>query len=33
MHYGITSAHTEADIDEALGRLEPIFEALAEPAS
>ena len=32
MHYGITAAHTEQDIDEALGHLEPIFEALAEPA-
>ncbi|MFQ6331761.1 aspartate aminotransferase family protein [Nocardia sp. CWNU-33] len=28
MHYGITSAHTEADIDEALGLLEKVFAGL-----
>jgi glutamate-1-semialdehyde 2,1-aminomutase len=28
MHYGITSAHTEADIDEALGKLDAAFAGL-----
>lgn len=29
MNYGITSAHTEADIDDALERLAPVFDDLA----
>jgi glutamate-1-semialdehyde 2,1-aminomutase len=29
MHYGITSAHTNADIDEALDRLDGVFASLA----
>ena len=32
MHYGITSAHTEEIVDEALDRMQPIFRSLAAGA-
>jgi glutamate-1-semialdehyde 2,1-aminomutase len=32
MHYGITAAHTEDDIDETLHRLEGVFAQIAEAA-